>query len=41
MHNLIGHYEPLGGGEIDTESYPIRMVLTEEGWRFSEFHIAW
>lgn len=39
--NLIGHYEPLGGGEIDTESYPIRMVLTEEGWRFSEFHIAW
>lgn len=37
---LIGHYIPLGGGEIYTESYPIRMVYTENGWRFAEFNIA-
>ncbi len=38
--NLIGHYIPLGGGEVYTESYPIRMVYTEKGWRFAEFNIA-
>ena len=39
--DLIGHYIPLGGGEAYTESYPIRMVLTEDGWRFAEFLLAW
>ena len=35
--DLIGHYLPVGGGEIYTESYPIRMVRTEAGWRIAEF----
>ena len=35
--DLIGHYLPVGGGEIYTESYPIRMVRTEAGWRVAEF----
>lgn len=38
--DLIGHYLPVGGGEIYTESYPIRMVRTEAGWRIAEFALA-
>ena len=37
---IIGHYVPLGGGEVYTKSFPIRMVNTEDGWRFAEFNIT-
>ena len=43
---LIGHYAEIGtydstGKEpITTETYPITMVKTDNGWRFSQFHLA-
>ena len=40
IFNIIGHYVPLGGGEVYTKSFPIRMVNTEDGWRFAEFNIT-
>ena len=36
---LTGYYSaPGGGGEEYTIDFPIRMVRTEAGWRFDEFH---
>lgn len=50
VFDLIGHYAQLGPddgtgvpsveGEY-TEAYPIRMVKTDNGWRFSEFHLPY
>lgn len=50
VFDLIGHYAQLGydpqadmpvvEGEY-TEAYPIRMVNTADGWRFSEFHLPY
>lgn len=38
---VIGHYESREYEDvIETEAFPIRMVRTEEGWRFSEFAYA-
>lgn len=45
---LIGHYNDLGGGTGEREQrgydytleFPIKMVLTDNGWRFDEFHCA-
>lgn len=38
---VIGHYESHEYEDvIETEAFPIRMVQTEEGWRFSEFACA-
>lgn len=44
--NLIAHYGVWGGGEMTpeehrTETYPIRMERTEDGWRVAEFHIPY
>ncbi len=42
---LIGHYKSPWPGEDGPDGYtiefPIRMVRTQNGWRFSEFHSAW
>lgn len=36
---LTGYYSPMGeGGEDYTIDFPIRLVRTEAGWRFDEFH---
>ena len=36
---LTGYYTAWGeGGEEYTIDFPIRLVRTEEGWRFDEFH---
>ena len=36
---LTGCYSPMGeGGEDYTIDFPIRLVRTEAGWRFDEFH---
>lgn len=50
VFHLVGHYAKLGPdtgagvpsleGEY-TEAYPIRMVNTADGWRFSEFHLPY
>ena len=45
---VIGHYYNTNHPEdedpdsivIETRSFPITMILTEKGWRFSEFHMA-
>ena len=43
---LIGHYRNLGGetsgpGKYDyTLAFPMRLTLTDNGWRFAEFHSA-
>lgn len=48
--NLIGHYtewdyDPETDQEIQgepyTQSYPIRMVRTVQGWRVAEIHVPW
>lgn len=48
--NLIGHYAAVDGTDEDgtpheagtyTESYPIRMERTADGWRVSEFHLPY
>lgn len=37
---VIGHYESHDyEGVIETEAFPIRMVRTEEGWRFDQFAV--
>lgn len=51
VFDLIGHYASLeeaaeGDGVpqatgIYTQHYPIRMERTADGWRFSEFHVAY
>ena len=43
VFNLIGHYEVFPHNDEDiffTAAFPIRMVRTEDGWRFDEFHDA-
>lgn len=52
VFHLIGHYADLETSELDadgiphptgeyTTAYPIRMVNTGGGWRFSEFHLPY
>lgn len=50
VFNLVGHYVHLGYDPAAdmpapqdeyTRSYPIRMELTDAGWRFSEFHLPY
>lgn len=52
VFDLVGHYGNLETVEFDengishpteeyTETYPIRMELTDAGWRFSEFHLPY
>ena len=41
VFNLIGHYEVFPHNDEDvfyTAAFTIRMVRTEDGWRFDEFH---
>jgi len=44
--NLIGHYyengvaASAGTGPVTTQTFPITMVLTADGWRFSQFNVA-
>lgn len=44
IFTLIGHYgqaiEDGGNGENYTIEYPMKLVKTENGWRFEEFHSA-
>lgn len=47
--DLIGHYADLVHskdgrtelGPVTTQSFPIRMARTDEGWRFEEFHLPY
>ena len=47
--DLIGHYADLAVskegqeelGPVTTQAFPIRMTLTQEGWRFEEFHLPY
>lgn len=49
VFNLVGHYAVLEAGEdgmpnpMDetTQAYPIRLELTDAGWRVAEFHVAY
>ena len=42
VFNLIGHYWATypydENTEVNEKKYTIRMVMTESGWRFDEFH---
>lgn len=51
VFELVGHYVELEEGDATsaalpaageyTKSYPIHMERTDQGWRFSEFHVAY
>lgn len=52
VFNLVGHYANFETAEFDedgmphpteeyTQSFPIRMVRTDQGWRVAEIHVPW